>query len=132
MRLRLFALVAAIVCLAIVSVPVLGQQATSLMQTQWKTSVPFEFWIGDTLMPAGEYTILSDPTKNLVIFRNESTGHILLRYARNIDVEKPTAKTELKFGMTGERHVLHQLWMQGDMHGHDILHGYEVPELPPQ
>ncbi len=116
-----------ILCLLLAAVPAAGQA-----QTQWRTTVPFEFMIGDTLMPAGDYTILSDPATGLVIFRNANGGHLLARYTRNIPVPQAVEKTELKFMMNGDKHVLHQLWMQGDMHGHDILHGETVPDMQPR
>ena len=116
-----------ILCLLLAAVPAAGQA-----QTQWRTTVPFEFMIGDTLMPAGDYTILSDPATGLVIFRNDNGGHLLARYTRNIPVRQAVEKTELKFMMSGGKHVLHQLWMQGDMHGHDVLHGEAVPDMDPR
>lgn len=121
-----------LVCLLLLVVPAVGQATTAAVQTQWQTTVPFEFWVGTDPLPAGEYTILSDPSNGLIVLRNTSTGHILLRYTRNIEVKAPVEKSELKFMMNDGKHVLHQVWMQGDMHGHDILHGQEVREMEPK
>ncbi len=131
MRARILIL-GALVCLLLVVVPAMGQATTAAVQTQWRTTVPYEFWVGNTALPAGDYTILSDPFTGLLVFRNESTGRLLLRYTRNIDVKAPVEKSELKFMVSGGKQVLHQLWMQGDMHGHDVLHGQEVPEMLPK
>lgn len=122
---------AILACLLLLAVPAAGQATPPGMQTQWRTSVPFEFYVGDTLLPAGDYTVLSDPANGLLVIRNEATGHIVLRFTKNIDLAEPVAKTEWTFVTTGGKHVLHQLWMAGDLHGHDVLHGQEVPE-PPQ
>ena len=121
-----------IACLLLVAVPASAQATPPGMQTQWRTSVPFEFWVGEARLPAGDYTVLSDPATGLLVIRNDTTGHLVLRYTQNIQVKEPASKTEWTFLTVGDKHVLHQLWMMGDPHGHDVLHGQDVPELPKQ
>ncbi len=106
-----------------------GQQWTQ----QARVSVPFEFVVGTTVLPAGSYTV-STPTgesSSLLMFRNAETG--AAAFASNIDISvKPheyNQTSSLVFVLEpGGRHVLHQVWITGDSHGHDLMHEKGVPQ----
>lgn len=99
---------------------------------QARVTVGFEFVVGDTVLPAGTYSIsTATEANNLLMFVNSETGASAM--ASNIDIyNKPHTFNEnsnLVFVMDQSgRHVLHQVWITGDSHGHNLLHEKELPE----
>jgi hypothetical protein len=124
-------LLAAGICLVIlVAVLAMGQQWTQ----QARVSVPFEFVFGTTVLPAGNYSV-STPAGGTtqIMFTNTRTGASAV--ANNIDISMKGMNNEnsnLVFVLDASgRHVLHQVWIKDQSHGHDLLHEKGIPE-PPQ
>lgn len=121
--------IAAGVCLLIVI-------ASFAFSQQWpqqaRVTVGFEFVVGNTVLPAGTYWIsTATEANNLLRFVNSETGASAM--ASNIDIyNKPHTVNEnsnLVFVMDQSgRHVLHQVWIGGDSHGHNLLHEKGLPE----
>ncbi len=92
-----------------------------------KTKVPFDFFVGNTRFAAGEYTFqcTDNPEKLTIIGANTQKSFIIN------DLPKVEAATESKviFRRDGDRRVLHQVWVQGEQHGHDLIHDATVAEL---
>jgi hypothetical protein len=102
---------------------------------QWtekaKVSVPFEFVVGNTFLPAGNYLVSTpDGNNRLLRFKNTDSGAEV--YATNIDVSAKSMYNEnsnLVFLLDSSgRHVLHQIWINDQSHGHDLLHEKGLPE----
>ncbi len=101
-----------------------GQQ----WQPKSKTYIPFDFVVGDRVLSAGNYSVNMQVghSSSQLMFRNVETG--AGAFANNADVGtiKPTSYVEssiLVFVLEPDgRHVLHQVWLPGDSHGHDLVH----------
>ena len=100
---------------------------------QAKIDVPFDFILGDAVLPAGTYSVSTQAgigTK-LLMFTNTQTGAVSM--VQNIDIS-PKSKmrsgnSNLVFVLDAQGHyVLHQLWLPDDEHGHDLAHKTNVPE----
>ncbi len=99
---------------------------------QARVAVPFEFVIGETALPAGTY-VVSTPagSTTLIMFTNTESGKATV--ASNIDISvKPHAfnpTSSLVFVLDAQgRHVLHQVWVMGQGHGHDLGHEQGIAE----
>lgn len=100
---------------------------------QAKVDVPFDFILGDAVLPAGTYSVSTQAgigTK-LLMFTNTQTGAVSM--VQNIDISpKSTMRSgnsNLVFVLDAQgNHVLHQLWLPDDEHGHDLSHKTGIPE----
>ena len=82
-------------------------------------NVPFEFSIGKTTFPAGEYEVTcTNPASSAKIleFRQKSgTARVLIQTSDVIASVQENAK--LVFHRYGDRYFLSQAWMHGDSNG---------------
>ncbi len=96
-----------------------------------KISVPFEFVVGNTVLPAGNY-LVSTPDGNNSTLRFTNTENGAEVFVTNIDVSSKgmyNQNTNLVFVLESNgRHVLHQIWVGDEKHGHDLAHGKGLPE----
>lgn len=101
---------------------------------QVKVSVPFEFVVGTTALPAGDYAV-STPlgtSGSMIKFTNIATAAGAFASNINVSVKKAdhVNKTcSLVFVLDSQgRHILHQVWIADDDHGHDLVHQKGIPE----
>jgi hypothetical protein len=114
---------ALILVLAATCLPLAAQ--TNSMVT---ANIPFAFYVGDKLYPAGEYLFNSADLPGSFLCISGSPK----RYVMTGDVQRIDTVTESKlvFQRDGDKMVLHQVWVAGDNHVHDIFHKQTVHELP--
>ena len=103
--------------------------------TKATTSVPFNFVVNRTTLPAGDYRIMtiSVGSANALLIRNvdnpDRTVFVLnTNVVLNPD-ERIQKETKLIFVLNNGQHVLHQISIAGDDHVLDIIHGADVVEL---
>jgi hypothetical protein len=99
---------------------------------QARVEVPFDFVVGETALPAGTY-VVSTPARStsVIMFTNPEKGKTA--FASNIDISaKPHAfnpTSSLVFVLDAQgRHVLHQVWVTGQGHGHGLTHEKGIAE----
>lgn len=114
-----------VVSLLLVITPAVSQ----VIEPRWTANVPFDFMVGDTQMPAGEYIVKSNPRIMRLTVINKETQKEASVFTRDIQNFKRNEKTVLIFQRDGDRHVLHQMWGENESHGHDVVHGGNVIEL---
>jgi hypothetical protein len=112
-------------------VPAFGQGS----ETKCTAKVPFDFVVGSTVLPAGDYTFRDAgmSSSSCFVIQNKETGASALTYSRNILLSptgSPARNGKWVFAHEGNRYVLHQVIVKGDDHVNDLIHGKEVPELP--
>ena len=77
-----------------------------------KANVPFEFTVGNKVMPAGEYLVKSDAGSSAVLFQGE-TNHaaaVSLMFRKELRrTEDPASSTELTFNRYGDRYFLSEV-----------------------
>ncbi len=85
-------------------------------------NIPFEFRVGNTVLPAGEYEIVPNAAPRTLLFRAED-GKAAVVALPNI-AEKLQAPTDSKlvFNRYGNTYFLSQVWHAG------INRGYEMPK----
>ena len=101
---------------------------TAFAQTSGLVSakIPFPFYVGNTLYPAGEYLFNStDVPGSFVRISGSPT-----RYHMFVSVQKTDIVTESKlvFLRDGDKNVLHQVQIAGDNHVHDISHNSKIED----
>lgn len=124
MKVRLLIFLAVVLVLLVVT-PAVSQ----LVENTWTADIPFEFIVGNSHMPAGQYVVKSNPHTMRLTITNKETQEKTFLFTRNIEKLDPNEKTVLMFNRDGDRHVLHQIWGETETHGHDIVHGQDVIEL---
>jgi hypothetical protein len=105
----------------------LGGASCTYLQAQVldaHANVPFDFWLGQKLMPAGEYSIYHT-SSGVVWIRGEDrerSGAVFLAQR----ISRPTARDEarLQFTRYGETYFLSEIWNPYQSNG------YGVPKSP--
>jgi hypothetical protein len=100
--------------------------------TKAKASVPFNFVVNGTTLPAGDYRITMYLGNSLLIQNVDRPDYKMVVQNRNIvlNPDKTIQKdTKLVFLLKDGRHVLHQIAVADDNHIHDLIHGDDVVEL---
>ena len=121
-------MIAGILFLLVFIEPAYGQ----FWQPVAQVKVPFEFAIGETVLPEGTYIVQLDSQAQVVLLLNKDKHVSATSIVHNILLESPGTVAEsskLIFASDGQRHVLHQLVVSGDNHMHDLIHGSEIAEL---
>ena len=119
-----------LIFLAVVSLLVLVTPAVSqVLETKWTADIPFDFIVGDSQMPAGQYMIKSNPQTMRLTVINKETQKKASMFTRHVEKLNPDEKTVLIFQREDGRHVLHQIWGGAEERGHDVVHGTDVIEL---
>jgi hypothetical protein len=121
---KIFGLLALAALAGAVSVP-LSAQSLNLTAT-----VPFEFTVGDSPMPAGDYRLLSSGTPRLVQVRNEDTNSSVLTVTGSAYSGERSAagSPRLVFNRYGDQYVLSQIW-DGTSAGRQLTKGRSEREL---
>lgn len=112
---------------------VLARFAFGQWTQQARVNVPFDFIVGSTVLPAGTYTLSTRPGESGAVLKFANTDTGVAAFAGNIDISvKPhtyNQTSSLVFVLDAQgRHVLHQVWIMGDSHGHDLKHEKGIAE----
>lgn len=83
--------------------------------------IPFEFVVGDQVMPPGNYLIQSTGMHDTWQIKNVDDPSART-YVAVTDLEEKdvNADTRLIFRNVGEKRVLSEVWAKGTPHGHDF------------
>ncbi len=85
-------------------------------------NIPFEFNVGDKVLPAGQYNvqhILRDDAGLLIQKRDGIESAIVI--TTNIQTSERRSETELVFKKYGERYFLSQVWTSGMKDGRELF-----------
>jgi len=82
-----------------------------------RANVPFDFVVGKTTLPSGNYQIvrLSMASENVTI-RSTNAKAAMIAYAGPQEVRQPSNRTKLVFHRYGDRYFLSQIWVEGSNH----------------
>jgi hypothetical protein len=94
--------ISAIALLAIASV---ATCAGAMAQSGLRANIPFDFTVGDTWMPAGDY-IITSPTQGVLAFRSGS--HLAL-VASSKSSNESNSGSELVFNKYDKQYFLHEV-----------------------
>jgi len=98
--------------------------ATRAQQNAVKADVPFDFAVGDRAYPAGEYTLKS-ALHDAGIIRLDNTQQPIAGFIPSNSCENgaPSKETKLVFHRVGSRYFLYQIWIAGNLTGHQFPKG---------
>jgi len=103
--LRITAILAVVMAFAAISA-----QAQSVIKKQ-TFEVPFQFNVGDKVMPAGEYTFTADAQIIRVRSKN-GKAHVIALPQRTLRAGLTENEVKLTFRHYGDQYYLSQIWLQ--------------------
>ncbi len=127
MRTRI--LLGILLCLCVLvlfAVPAQAQQWGS--EKTFRVTVPFNFYVGDKMLPAGDYLLKHNQSDNGFTIVGMDGEGIPGVQVNHLELKDPAAKTELIFVRTGDKYVLHQMKIAGMKEVHDVRHDQTLPE----
>jgi hypothetical protein len=99
----------------------LAVSATQAQRVRVKADIPFDFAVGNQVLPAGEYQVI--PTggslQTLLIRASESTDTAAVITFACSDAKR-TDTTKLVFHVVGGRYFLSQIWTEGYEQGRQL------------
>ena len=111
--------------LAFASMLLFAASGTAQAQTTGRVEVkvPFSFYAGTTLLPAGTYFIDNDPAQEPVMEIDSAQGQAkAYLLTEQVDANRAPSDSHLTFDAIGGKQFLSQVWTQGE------LTGYQLPE----
>ena len=95
--------------------------AANAQEVTMRAHVPFDFVVGDQILPAGEYLVQPELSGTAILVIRSSDGN---RTASTITYSygggKPWEKTELVFHHVAQRYILAQVQVQGFAAGRQL------------
>ncbi|MGC1452734.1 MAG: hypothetical protein WA830_22115 [Candidatus Sulfotelmatobacter sp.] len=86
-----------------------------------KVNVPFNFVVNRSTLPAGEYLVQSvDDEGKVLAIRDLDTNTTRLVSFNSCTSPKSASQTKLIFHRYGERYFLNQVWVEGNISGHEL------------
>jgi len=86
-----------------------------------KADIPFDFVVGNQMLPAGEYTVSNQGSVNqAILIRSDEGNSAALSLTQSCSSLHPSAKTKLVFHTMGGRYFLYQIWTQGNYSGQQL------------
>jgi hypothetical protein len=104
---------------AVILVSVLGisVQAQSRNRQQLFVNIPFAFNVGNTLLPAGDYSVsIVNPSSDRSVLKIKSSARTIMVQTNDV-VGWPTIKPKLTFRRYGHEYFLAQVWMAAESTG---------------
>ena len=99
----------------------LAVSAAQAQETRVKANIPFDFVVGNKVLPAGEYMVVTEGSSNqAVVIRSDDTKSAVLSLTQACSSIRPSDKTKLVFHTLAGRYFLSQVWMQGYDRGREL------------
>jgi len=106
--------------LVLLGIGLLLATASAYAQTiHLKADIPFNFVVGKTTLPSGEYTIRF-LNMNQVLSIGGSGQNSIMFLANTCNSPWPSAQTKLVFARYGDRYFLSQVWIEGNSTGRQL------------
>ena len=96
--------------------------------TDLHASIPFDFRVDDTLMPAGDYSIHLSNTL-LQVLEIGGGKHSVFAITNRTSQFSPTKDARLQFRRYGNAYFLAEIWDQGSQDGRTLLQSRHEKEL---
>jgi len=86
-----------------------------------KANVPFDFVVGNQVLPAGEYLVTAQGSANqAILIRSTDNKSAAMTIAFSCASASPSKDTKLVFHTLGGRYFLSQVWAQGYSQGREL------------
>ena len=107
----------------IVGLAMYPTKAHAQIMGQFEVSVPFEFHVGNSKLPAGKYVIhtLDDSGLTVMEISSADGSTSVLFDVRSVEADSVPARNELIFNKYGNRYFLAQLFDEGNRNGDEVV-----------
>jgi hypothetical protein len=86
-----------------------------------KANVPFDFMVGNEVLPAGEYLVTPQGSANqAILIRSTDSKNAVMTVTSRCASANPSKDTKLVFHRLGDRYFLSQVWAQGYSQGREL------------
>jgi hypothetical protein len=86
-----------------------------------KANVPFDFVVGNQVLPAGEYLVTAQGSGNqAILIRSTDRKSTAMTITFSCTSASPSKDTKLVFHTLGGRYFLSQVWAQGYSQGREL------------
>jgi len=100
----------------------LGSTVTA-QDSSMSIKVPFDFYVGERLLPAGEYTIARVVASSNTIRIISTSKHAATIFTVPVSVYRPVLQEKMVFNRYGNDHFLAQIWWPGTATGFEMVKG---------
>jgi hypothetical protein len=90
-------------------------------------NIPFEFVVGKTTLPAGQYVFLRTGDHTLLLRDAQGRG-LYTMVTSATQAAKAPANSNIKFANIGGSHVLIQVWSEHDLTGSELYRAHALIE----
>jgi len=86
-----------------------------------KANIPFDFVVGNKVLPAGEYLVTAQGSANqAILIRSTDRKSTAMTVTFSCTSASPSKDTKLVFHTLGGRYFLSQVWAQGYSQGREL------------
>jgi hypothetical protein len=85
-----------------------------------KADIPFNFVVGDQVLPAGEYLVTAQGSGQAILIRSTDSKNAAMAVTFRCGSVNPSKDTKLVFHALGGRYFLSQVWAQGYSQGREL------------
>lgn len=97
----------------------LGLASAQMDQQPVKAHIPFNFMVGKTSLPAGEYRVTAISDLGVLSMVSADSGPALVG-SHAVQANTASAATKLIFHRYGDQYFLYQVWIQGESRGREL------------
>ena len=99
----------------------LAVSAAQAQETRVKASIPFDFVVGNQVLPSGDYMVVSQGSGNeAILIRSDDNKAVSLSLTYASSSFNPSDKTKLVFHSLAGQYFLSQIWAQGNTSGREL------------
>jgi hypothetical protein len=111
----------ALVMAGLIAITILASTRVARAQDPMMVKVPFDFVVGNSTLPAGEYSVKISETNNalLLVNRTDSTASVIIT-TNPAEAREIQTDSKLVFNRYGDRYFLSQVWSAGFSHGRQL------------
>ena len=91
-------------------------------------TIPFDFIVGKTTLPAGQYTVLALGQRGLIV-RSEDAKSAVIVLTMGVQAKSANSQPRLEFNRYGSSHFLSKVWSGYDNEGRAIHKSNQEREI---
>jgi hypothetical protein len=96
------------------------QNASAQITNPVEFTTAFPFTVGNSIMPAGSYTLRPDDDNTAILLLAGKQGSVFFE-TNAAQADRPAAKTEVVFKRYGDAYILKSVWLEGSDEGAEAL-----------
>ena len=90
------------------------------MTPRMTAHIPFGFHVGNSMLPAGEYTVATDPGPGLVRLSSADSKSSVTILANGVQTISTPTQSKLIFTKYGDEYFLSRIWRAGSDTGNEL------------